>query len=292
MLVNHCERPGMEIARDVDAVRHAVAALRAEGRGIGLVPTMGALHAGHMALVGSARAQGLTPVASIFINPRQFAPGEDYARYPRQETADVALLRAAGCALLFAPTVDAIYPPGFATSISPGPIGMPWDGSHRPGHFDGVATIVAKLLIVFAPDAAFFGEKDWQQLAVIRRIRDDLGLAPAIIGVPTVRDPDGLALSSRNAYLDAGERISAAALPRALQHARSAIERGEPVDAMLAAAGDTLLRAGFSRVDYCALVDPATLEPLDRADRPGRLLAAAHLGRARLIDNIAVGPAE
>lgn len=281
----------MQIVRTVDMLREAVRALRAEGGSIALVPTMGALHSGHMALIEEGRKRADHVVASIFVNPTQFGPNEDLAAYPRREAADAAMLEKSGCALLWAPDVAAMYPQGFATNISVSGITAGLDGAARPGHFDGVATVVAKLFNQVRPDIALFGEKDFQQLAVVRRIAADLDLGVAIIGVPTQREDDGLALSSRNAYLSDEERLAARALPRALGEAASAIVRGEPVSAVLALARQRLSEAGFDPIDYVALCDPLTLEPLATFEGEARLLAAAKLGRTRLIDNLAVNPA-
>jgi pantoate--beta-alanine ligase len=265
-------------------LRHKVAELRGAGARIALVPTMGALHAGHIALVDAARATGARVVASIFVNPRQFGPNEDLARYPRPTEADTALLTAHGCDLLWMPGVDEMYPAGFATNVSVSGVSEGQDGAARPGHFDGVATVVAKLFNQVRPDAAYFGEKDFQQLAVIRRMAVDLDLALEIVGVPTVREADGLALSSRNAYLSADERARAVALPRALAEAKRAIEAGEA--GAIAAAMTSLERAGFV-TDYIELVDAATLgAPI--AGQPRRLLAAARIGTTRLIDNVEI----
>ncbi len=263
------------------------ASLERLGQGsLALVPTMGALHAGHMALVDESRRQAATVAATIFVNPLQFGANEDLDRYPRQEAADADMLEAAGCDLLWLPRLEDIYPPGFSTSVRVGGLSQRWEGEARPGHFDGVATVVARLLLSVRPDLALFGEKDFQQLAVIRRMAADLGLGPRIVGVPTVRDADGLALSSRNAYLSADQRARAVALPRALNDARDAILGGEAVRAALDGAVQALTGAGFSSIDYVALVDPETLEPLDRPAAAMRLIAAATLGRTRLIDNI------
>ncbi len=279
----------MEIVRNIADLRTAVAKLRISGE-VGLVPTMGALHAGHIALVDAARARGHHVVVSIFVNPTQFAPTEDLDAYPRREAADAALLEAANAAVLWAPDVATMYPAGFATSVSVGGVSDRWDGAARPGHFAGVATVVTKLFQQVQPDAAFFGEKDFQQLAVIRRFTTDLDMPIEIVGVPTQRDDDGLALSSRNAYLSPDERIAARALPRALGEAAAAIGRGGDVAAALGAAVARLTEAGFDPIDYVALVDAATLEPIARLQGPARLLAAAKLGRTRLIDNLAVSP--
>ncbi len=278
----------MQIFRDVDALRRGLSALRTNGRTVAMVPTMGALHDGHMALVRAAQARADHVVVSIFVNPTQFGPNEDLAAYPRREAQDAALLRAAGVAVLWGPDVAAMYPAGFASSIHVAGLSEQLDGAHRPGHFDGVATVVAKLLNQVRPDYACFGEKDYQQLAVIRRLVADLDLGVEIVGVATQRDPDGLALSSRNAYLSADERQSALALPRALQDAARAIAGGAPVAAALAGAVQAILAGGFESVDYVELRDAATLAPLDSLDSPARLLAAAKIGRTRLIDNIAV----
>ena len=261
---------------------------REAGEKIALVPTMGALHAGHMALVEAAKAEADRVVASIFVNPLQFGPSEDLDRYPRQEAEDAELLAHHGCDLLWLPTADQLYPPGFSTTVSVAGVSERWDGASRPSHFAGVATVVAKLLTAVRPDLAFFGEKDFQQLAVIRRMEADLGLGVEIRGVPTVRDADGLALSSRNAYLSPDERARAVSLPQALEQAREAILGGEPVEAALGDAKCKLVDAGFNRIDYVALVDAATLEPLQAASGEMRLIAAAVIGTTRLIDNIRV----
>jgi pantoate--beta-alanine ligase len=249
---------------------------------------MGALHAGHMALVVEAKQRADKVAASIFVNPAQFGEGEDFGRYPRREEQDARLLDAAGCDLLWIPSVADIYPPGFATKVSVGGVSERWEGEARPGHFDGVATVVAKLLLSVRPDTVLFGEKDFQQLAVIRRMAADLDLGVEIVGVPTVREADGLAVSSRNAYVSSEERQQALALPRTLQAARAAIRSGTPVPEVLDEAHAALRNGGFSRIDYFALVDAATLEPVDRPHGAMRLLAAALIGTTRLIDNLAV----
>jgi len=255
---------------------------------LALVPTMGALHEGHMALISEAKNRAERVAASIFVNPTQFGPGEDFSRYPRQERTDAQMLEEAGCSLLWAPSVHDIYPDGFSTTVKVAGVSERWEGDARPGHFDGVATVVLKLLLSVRPDIALFGEKDFQQLAVIRRMVADFGLPVEIIGVTTVREPDGLALSSRNAYLLPEERQQAVALPRALEAARAAILSGATIGEVLDEAQQTLREAGFSRVDYFALVDAATLEPLNAAGGNMRLIAAAVIGTTRLIDNIAV----
>jgi pantoate--beta-alanine ligase len=255
---------------------------------VALVPTMGALHAGHMALVAEAKKRAESVVASIFVNPTQFGAGEDFGRYPRKEADDSKMLEEAGCDLLWTPSVEDIYPDGFATTVSVHGVSDRWEGEARPGHFDGVATIVAKLLLSVRPDVALFGEKDFQQLAVIRRMIMDLNIPVEIVGVPTVREADGLALSSRNAYLGPDEHQRAAALPNALKTARGAIRGGNAVGAALQQAKQSLVDAGFLRIDYLVLVDAATLEPLDEPRGGMRLIAAAVIGSTRLIDNLAV----
>lgn len=255
---------------------------------LALVPTMGALHAGHIALIEEAKRRADQVAATIFVNPMQFGAGEDLARYPRREADDARMLEEAGCDLLWVPSVEDIYWKGFATRVSVSGVSERWEGEARPGHFDGVATVVAKLLLSVRPDVAVFGEKDFQQLAVIRRMVADLGIGVEIVGVPTVRETDGLALSSRNAYLSADERQRAVALPSALNSARDAILGGDSVATALEDAKDLLRNAGFSRIDYLALVDAATLEPLDAPRGGMRLIVAAVIGSTRLIDNIAV----
>lgn len=278
----------MQIVRQLDPLRDALAEFRKTGLKVGLVPTMGALHAGHMRLVEVAREQCDAVVASIFVNPAQFGEGEDLDAYPRQEAADAALLEAAGVELLWAPTADQMYPAGYATQVRVSGISEGLCGEARPGHFDGVATVVAKLFNQIRPDAAFFGEKDYQQLAVIRRMARDLDFTHDIVGVPTVRDPDGLALSSRNAYLTDEQRAQAVALPEAMQQAAGALAAGGEVAAILADARDRMLAAGFHKIDYLELRDAETLAPVDDLGRPARLFAAARLGHTRLIDNIPV----
>ena len=274
----------------MNALVAAMAEWRRAGETIALVPTMGALHAGHLALVAEARLRAGRVVATIFVNPLQFGANEDLDAYPRQEAADVALLETGGCDLLWLPTAAELYPPGFATMVCVSGVSERWDGAARPGHFDGVATVVARLFTAVRPDLAIFGEKDFQQLAVIRRMTTDLGLGVEVMGAATVRDGDGLALSSRNAYLSEDERRRAVALPRALEAARAAVLGGEPVAAALAAAEQRLAAAGFGTIDYVALVDAATLEPLDVPAGEMRLIAAARIGTTRLIDNIRVVP--
>ncbi|WP_375249779.1 pantoate--beta-alanine ligase [Sphingomonas sp.] len=280
----------MEVYRDLATLRSALAAARAAGREVALVPTMGALHAGHIALVEAARRPGTLVVASIFVNPKQFGANEDLSRYPRKETSDIAMLTDAGCDMLWLPPVEAMYPDGFATTVSVAGISEGLDGAARPGHFDGVATVVAKLFNQVAPARAYFGEKDFQQLAVIRRMVADLDIDIDVVGVPTQREDDGLALSSRNVYLLPEERQKAVALPRALGVAARSIAGGAESAKALDDAVATLTQAGFA-VDYVALVDAETLAPDPAPDRRRQLLAAARIGNTRLIDNLSVDPA-
>ena len=277
----------MQIVRNSEELTRAVAQMK-RGGSLALVPTMGALHAGHLALVAEAQRRADRIAATIFVNPTQFNDQEDLARYPRQEADDARKLEHAGCDVLWAPAVEDIYPDGFSTSVHVSGVSDRWEGEHRPGHFDGVATVVAKLLIATRPNVAVFGEKDFQQLAVIRRMAADLNIAVEIVGVPTVREADGLALSSRNAHLSADERERAIALPKALEQARDAIRAGADVGKTLEDGANLLRSAGFSRIDYFALADAATLEPLDRAQGEMRLIAAAVIGKTRLIDNVGV----
>lgn len=280
----------MQILRDLPALRTAVEALKSDGRPLALAPTMGALHDGHMALVEEARRHAGHVVVSIFVNPRQFGAGEDLDSYPRREAKDAQMLAAAGVDILWAPDVDVMYPAGYATGISVSGVTEGLDGAARPGHFDGVVTVVAKLFNQVQPHVALFGEKDYQQLAVIRRMVRDLDLPVEIIGVPTQRAEDGLALSSRNAYLTGEERKDAIALPRALGEAARQMEKGATVEDAIAKAVAMLAAHGFDPIDYVTLCDAETLEPMNVLDRPARLLGAAKIGRTRLIDNIAVEP--
>jgi pantoate--beta-alanine ligase len=283
----------MQTVDRLDPLRDAVAALRRDGP-VAMVPTMGALHEGHLTLVREAKARAAHVVVSIFVNPLQFGANEDLGAYPRRLAQDSAMLEAEQVSLLWAPTVEVMYPQGFATNVSVSGVSDGLDGAARPGHFDGVATVVCKLFNQVRPDLALFGEKDWQQLAVIRRMARDLDLlfprAEAILGVPTVREADGLALSSRNAYLTADERSRAAALPTAMKQAIAAIAGGAEIALALSQFQAKLLEAGFTSVDYAELRDAESLEPLPApGDRPARLLVAAKIGKARLIDNMAVG---
>lgn len=280
----------MQLERRLIGVRAAMRNLRADGGTVAFVPTMGALHEGHLSLVARAQEVADHVVASIFVNPTQFGEGEDLESYPRPEDEDRVKLENAGCDLLWAPTPDEVYPAGFSTSIRVSGVTEGLCGASRPGHFDGVAVVVAKLFNQIAPDYALFGEKDYQQLALIRRMTRDLDFDIEIIGVPTVREADGLALSSRNAYLTNDERSRAVALPIAMGEAAAAIIGGESVSFAIIAAKAKLFEAGFSTVDYIELRDAETLEPVETLESPARLLAAAKIGKTRLIDNIAVEP--
>lgn len=288
----------MQTISRLDELRDAVTALKNGGKAapatLALVPTMGALHEGHLTLVRAAKARADHVAVSIFVNPRQFGPNEDLDAYPRRLAADAALLEAEGVDLLWAPTVDQVYPEGYATNVSVSGLDAVLCGAARPGHFDGVATIVGKLFNQVRPDIALFGEKDWQQLAIIRRMARDLDLtqpyADAILGVPTVREADGLAMSSRNQYLTPEQRVQAAGLSRAMRKAIAVIEGGGVVADALATLRADVLGSGFASVDYADLRDAETLEDLPAlSGRPARLLVAARIGKARLIDNMAVG---
>lgn len=278
----------LPVVRTVADLRSQVAAWRREGLRIGFVPTMGALHEGHLSLVRLARARAERVVASVFVNPTQFGPNEDFDAYPRDEARDAALLAGAGCDLLFAPTVGEMYPPGASTTVTVAGVSEPLDGQARPGHFAGVATVVTKLLNQCAPDVAVFGEKDFQQLAVIRRLVRDLDLPVEILGGPTARAGDGLALSSRNAYLTDAERAVAPRLKAALDDVLGGLRAGARVDEAERDAVAALLAAGFAAVDYVEARVPETLDRLGPGPVTGpvRVLAAARLGRTRLIDNI------
>jgi len=280
----------LPIVRTVAELRARIRDWRAKGERVGLVPTMGALHEGHLSLVRRARQDAERAVATVFVNPTQFAPGEDFEAYPRNEARDAELLASAGCDLLYAPTVDQIYPEGFSTTVTVKGVSEPLEGVARPTHFAGVATVVTKLLLQALPDVAVFGEKDYQQLQVIRRLVRDLDIPVEIVGAPTVRDQDGLARSSRNAYLSEAERPVAGQLNVVLTRLARALADGADVAAAEAEAVQALRQAGFDRVDY---VEARGAEDLRRlgpgpVDGPARVLAAAWLGRTRLIDNMAV----
>jgi pantoate--beta-alanine ligase len=280
-------KPALPIVRTVADLRAAVRGWRDEGHRIALVPTMGFLHAGHLSLVRLGHARADRVVASLFVNPTQFAPSEDFAAYPRDEARDAALLAGAGCDLLYAPGVDEIYPPGFETTVTVARLSAPMDGLARPIHFAGVATVVTKLLAQCQPDVAIFGEKDYQQLLVIRRLARDLDLGAEIVGAPTVREPDGLALSSRNSYLTPAERGVAPQLNAALRSAGEALRAGASVAEVEADGLAALAAAVFGKIDYFEVRgadDLARLGP-GPVDAPARVFVAARLGKARLIDN-------
>lgn len=282
----------MQTLRQLDPLRNAVLTLKADGP-LALVPTMGALHEGHLTLVREAKRRAAHVAVSIFVNPRQFGANEDLDKYPRQLAADQALLAAEGVSLVWAPDAAAMYPAGYATNVSVSGVSAGLCGAARPGHFDGVATVVCKLFNQVRPDIALFGEKDWQQLAVIRRMARDLDLleplADAIIGVETVREADGLARSSRNAFLTAAQRAQASSLPQAMLAAIAAVRAGGAIGAALTELQAALLAAGFSAVDYAEICDADSLTPLGQVGPvPARLLVAARIGGTRLIDNMAV----
>jgi len=276
-----------------DEMRRVVLEARREGRTVGFVPTMGALHEGHLALVRTAASRTDFVVVSIFVNPTQFGPNEDFEAYPRRIDADIEHLAAEGVDVVFTPTIDVMYGSGSQVTVEPGPLADRWEGEIRPGHFNGVATIVTKLLGVVRPDLAFFGEKDFQQLQIVKRVCADLDLGAGIVGVPTVREPDGLALSSRNTYLSTAQRGDALALADALEAAAQSLAWGERDGRALEAAMRGVIDALEGRVvlDYAAVVDPASLEPLDRVEGPARALIAARVGSTRLIDNCELRPA-
>jgi len=278
----------VRVVSRVPELRSLVRRARARGESIGFVPTMGYLHDGHLALVRRARRESDRVAASIFVNPLQFGPREDYARYPRDEARDARLLRAAGCDWLFVPSLRTMYPPGSTTRVRPGAAAARWEGEFRPGHFEGVATVVLKLLHLVQPDVLYLGQKDAQQARVVDAMLRDLDLPVRLVVCPTQREWDGLARSSRNTYLDPAERARAGGLVRALRAGRDAARRGaRDSRAILRAAREELRRtARPDGVDYLALVDPVTLGPLRRLDRRGLLLAAIRIGRTRLIDNL------
>ena len=283
------------VVRTVADLRARVAAWRRAGETVAMIPTMGALHEGHLALVRDGQARADHVVISIFVNPTQFAPTEDFGSYPRTEARDVEALTGLGADLVFAPNAVEMYPEGFATRIEPAGAALGLETAFRPHFFGGVATVVAKLLIACLPDCAIFGEKDFQQLAVVRQMVRDLGIPVEIVGAPTVRETDGLALSSRNAYLSAEERAAAPILHAVMTEAAARIRAGEPVAPVLRDGEARIAAAGFRQIDYLTLRDARSLAPVeaipageDAAGRPLRMLVAAWIGRTRLIDNIAV----
>ena len=278
---------GITTSRTVADLRAHVAPWRKAGKSIALVPTMGALHAGHLSLVTLAKSKADRVVISIFVNPIQFGPREDFSTYPRDEAGDIEKLRAAGADLVFAPNTAEMYPAGFSTKVSIGDLTEDLCGANRPNHFDGVATVVTKLLLQCAPDMAIFGEKDYQQLLVIKHLVRDLNVPVEVLGGDIVREKDGLALSSRNAYLSPAERKTAPLLHQTISEVAAALARGEGADAACVAGRFKLEAAGF-RVDYIAVRDPDTLKPLSGPVKHARVLAAAYLGKTRLIDNVPV----
>ena len=281
--------PAPQIVTTVAELRHRIAAFRQDEARIGLVPTMGALHAGHLSLVSETQKHVDAVIVSIFVNPTQFAPHEDFDRYPRGLTADAEKLGTTGeTDLIFAPSVGEMYPPNFATRVEVGGCAQGLESDVRPHFFSGVAIVVAKLLIAAMPDVAMFGEKDYQQLLVIRRMVADLGLGVQIMGAPIVREPDGLAMSSRNAYLTAEERRTAGNLNVVLKGLIAELRDGATIAAAEDAGRRALLQSGFNSVDYLAVRDARTLAPLSSLDRPARVLVAATVGATRLIDNMAV----
>ena len=279
----------IDTCRSVSELRARVGEWRKSGETVGLVPTMGALHEGHLALVRRAQADNRRCIVSLFVNPTQFGPSEDLAAYPRNEAADRDKLAALGADLLFAPGVTQMYAPGAATTVTVARLTDHLCGPFRPGHFAGVATVVTKLLLQSLPDAAYFGEKDYQQLQVIRRLARDLDIPVRIAGVPTVRDADGLALSSRNAYLSPAERAAALAIPRTLNAIAERLSRSPQDVAQQTRWGrDQLSAAGFTPIDYVDVCDAESLQPLSAAKEPARVFAAAWMGRTRLIDNFPI----
>mgnify|MGYP001088975812 CR=1 FL=1 len=280
----------MERLSSAEEVRQAVGEARREGKRIALVPTMGALHEGHLSLVRAASLRADVVAVSIFVNPTQFAPGEDFEAYPRNIDRDLELLGAEGAALAFTPATAAMYAPDARVTVDPGPMGAVYEGASRPTHFRGVCTVVAKLFSIVQPDLAFFGEKDYQQLAVVRLMTRDLDLPVKVVGCPIVREPDGLAMSSRNAYLSYEERRAATVLYRALRSAETLALARETDAAMIAEVmRETVAEEPLAALDYAAIIDPDTFAPLDVfGAKPARALIAAHVGATRLIDNIAL----
>lgn len=279
----------IDLVSTVADLRAAVAKWRKGGMTVGFVPTMGALHEGHMSLIKSSRAKADKTVASIFVNPTQFAPHEDFTQYPRQMEQDRALLTEHGCDLLYAPQVSEMYPQGFAASVDPGPLAKVLEGAVRPTHFAGVATVVTKFFLQGLPDYAFFGEKDYQQLIIIKRVVRDLDIPVAIVPVPIARATDGLALSSRNVYLTAKEREKAPVLFQTLRLIADDIALGAGVEAVLEKGRRAIAESDFA-LDYLALCDAETLTPVAKVEREARALVAAKIGNTRLIDNVAVVP--
>lgn len=280
----------MLVCRDIESARSALAAAE---RPVGVVPTMGALHQGHLSLIEVARRASRTVVTSIFVNPTQFGPSEDFTSYPRDEAGDLRRCELAGVDIVFLPPAEVMYPPGACTSIHVAGLTDGLCGPFRPGHFDGVATVVTKLFNIVRPDAAYFGQKDAQQLAVIRQLTRDLDLPIEIVGCPTVREPDGLAMSSRNAYLTPQQRGQALSLSQALSAARELVLQGQrDATALVQEMRRIIEAAGPAQIDYISVVDPGTLAPLARVDHPALIALAVRIGRTRLIDNLTVDPRE
>ncbi|HOK52886.1 MAG TPA: pantoate--beta-alanine ligase [Armatimonadota bacterium] len=280
----------MEVVRTIEALRAAVAAAKSEGKTVGLVPTMGALHQGHLSLIERSKEMDSFTVVSIFVNPTQFGPAEDFTRYPRPFEVDAEKCRKAGVDLIFAPLVEEVYPEGFATYVEVGGVTEMLEGAYRPGHFRGVATVVLKLFTAVEPKRAYFGMKDYQQLKVIQKMVRDLNLNIEIVPVPTFREPDGLAMSSRNAYLNPEERQAALCLYRALNIAREAVDAGERnAETVRQKALDVIQSEPLAKPDYVAVVDPETLMPIERIDGPVLIALAVRIGNTRLIDNMLIG---
>ncbi|PZQ97952.1 MAG: pantoate--beta-alanine ligase [Cereibacter sphaeroides] len=277
-----------QILREVSALRQLVRSWKAAGQVVGVVPTMGALHDGHLSLVRAAQKDCARVIVTVFVNPKQFNNPEDLAKYPRTEEADAALLRPLGVDVIFAPGPDEVYPPGFATNVRVKDLSERLEGLHRPGHFDGVATVVTKLFGMTGANRAYFGEKDWQQLQIVRRLVGDLNLDIEIVGCPTIRESDGVARSSRNIRLSSEARDVASALPKVMAEVAARLRQGASVAATLAEGSDALKAAGFDEVEYLDLCDASSLLWINHVDGPARLLVAAWTGGVRLIDNIAV----
>ena len=280
----------MRTIRDLAALRARVRDWKSAGEVVGVVPTMGALHPGHLSLVAAAKAACDRVIVTLFVNPKQFNSPEDLAKYPRTEESDAAMLAPHGVDVLFAPDAASVYPPGFATKVTVTALADVLCGAYRPGHFDGVATVVPKLLLMTGADNAFFGEKDWQQLQIVRRLVADLNIPVKITGCPTIREADGLAMSSRNARLSKADRQNAPSLYRAMLQAAKSIAGGADISSTLATAREAILKSGFSEVEYLEIRDASSLAADVSSERPARLFAAAWISGVRLIDNIPVNP--
>lgn len=278
----------MKIIRTKNELRQAISQLRAPGKTIALVPTMGALHAGHISLVKLAQQHAQAVVATIFVNPTQFGPNEDFSRYPRTENEDIKALETVGCNIAYVPTVEEMYSKDTTTTVQVGHITEELCGAFRPGHFDGVATVVTKLFMQTQPDVAVFGEKDYQQLYIIKKLVADLDMPIKIIGAPILREEGGLAMSSRNRYLSPQERQTAALLNKILREAGEKLHKGQETEKTVIEAKDALLAGGFNKIDYIELRDVENLSKIDKIQQSARLLAAAYLGKTRLIDNLEV----